>query len=202
MKNFTTVRLLGAYMALALALCVSTGASALSELKTPTPKGETWVSVESVLKQPIPSAYIEQVRAVGAQHARVFVGSIQYNQFWLYVDGKQVLHGPLGTGNSENGYETTVGVHTIFRKEGATYRSKKYPEPSGGAPMGYALFFTQSGEAVHASTNFRTPVFRIMNVGAEEMCIKCSRGCGNLREADAEKVHMFLRIGDKVATLK
>jgi hypothetical protein len=202
MKNFTTARLMGVNIALALMLCVSTSAAALSELKTPAPKGETWVSVESVLKQPIPAAYIEQVRAVGAQHARVFVGSIQYNQFWLFVDGMQVLHGPLGTGNSGDGYETTVGVHTIFRKEGPAYTSKKYPEPSGGSPMGYALFFTTTGEAVHASTNFRIPAFRIMNVGTEEMCVKCSRGCGNLREADAQIAHMFLRIGDTVAMLK
>lgn len=201
MRIFTNLRTACVLLACLLLGACATASGHDNREHVPIVEGK-WVPVNVILDQPVPADYLAHVHSQGRSYDRVFVGSIRYNQFWLFVNGQQVLHGPLGTGSARNGYATTLGVHKIIRKEGPLYKSKTYPEPHGGAPMGFALFFTGDGQAVHASANYRTPISRVSRPGPEQMCVNCSHGCANLRYSDAQVVHMYLGIGDTVVILE
>lgn len=74
------------------------------------------------------------------------------------------------TGSDES-CKTTTGNFRIYSLGNEACTSKKYPEPTGGAPMPYCMYFN-GGMALHGS-----PDIKFGNV---------SHGCVRIHEADAK----------------
>jgi hypothetical protein len=201
--NFTTLRTLCAILLSALLLAGCATASGSQAPSAPLSEKEgRWLPVDMVLNQPIPHEYRAYIHKTGTSLGKVFIGSVTYNQFWLYVDGKMALHGPLATGSTQRGYATAIGTHKILWKKGLGYKSKTYPKPYGGARMDFALFFTADGQAIHASDNYQTRFSQVSQSKIEEVRVNWSHGCANLRFNDAQIVNSYLDVGDTVIILK
>jgi len=109
----------------------------------------------------------------------VFRDSQQYSAF---VDGKaayfgdMALRGPVSTGLPGR-YETPLtdlrrGPHSIEFKQ-INYVSRTYPEPYGGAPMPYAMFFDRkNGFALHEG---EIPRWRGHASGVSKGCVRLER---------------------------
>jgi lipoprotein-anchoring transpeptidase ErfK/SrfK len=106
-------------------------------------------------------------------------------------DGNLMRWGP-GAGGKDfcpdvnRGCRTKVGTFEIIRKEGADYRSGRYPAGCTGsncAKMPYAAFFQEQGYAFHAG-----------NVPGAN----ASHGCIRVFYSDAQWLHVWLEIGTTV----
>lgn len=73
--------------------------------------------------------------------------------------------------SSDETCKTTSGSYRIYSLGNESCISKKYPEPTGGAPMPYCMFFN-GGMALHGS-----PDVKFSNV---------SHGCVRIHEPDAK----------------
>lgn len=111
---------------------------------------------------------------------------------WAAYDsnGKLVRTGPGSGGRSYcedlgRGCHTVSGVFSVFDKEGAGYKSKRFPLPHGGAPMMYAMFFHRAGYAIHGSND--VPGYN------------ASHGCVRVLPSDARWLNQdFLSYGSTV----
>lgn len=73
------------------------------------------------------------------------------------VDGTLQHWGPISTGKNycadvKRGCKTPTGEYAVYRKQGASCKSSKFPLGKGGAPMPYCMFF-KGGFALHGSPN-------------------------------------------------
>lgn len=116
------------------------------------------------------------------------------NLRWYAYDGNGRLV-KSGKGSGGKGYcpdigrgcKTPVGSFRVYSKQGANFRSSKYPVGEGGAPMPYAMFF-RGGYAIHGSNS-------VPNFNA-------SHGCIRVVPSDARWLSTeFLKHGSRVVVL-
>jgi hypothetical protein len=115
---------------------------------------------------------VEGTPCTGAARACVDLGA---KKAWLIKDDK-VVRGPVPIGPGGPGHETPVGDFTVDWKH-IDHVSTEYD----GAPMPYAVFFTQGGVAFHEGNTSGS-----------------SHGCVRLKHDDAKAFFEFLRIDDEV----
>ena len=84
---------------------------------------------------------------------RYFVFDPNEGKWTAYLNGHKVASGRANGGRP--GLKTPSGTFHIYTKKGPDYLSSKYPiNPDGtrgGAPMPYAMHFTNSGHAIHGA---------------------------------------------------
>ncbi len=95
-------------------------------------------------------------------------------QMTVTVDGEPRWTWPVSTGRL--GYATPSGLFSAFRME-KDHFSKEWDQ----APMPYAIFFTDSGHAIHGS-------FETKNLGR-----RASHGCVRLSPKNAAKLFVLVR---------
>lgn len=102
-----------------------------------------------------------------------------------YFNGQLRVESVCGTGSGFTQASTTHnGRHKILSKGGPNYFSKKF-----GAPMPYAMMFTDDGDFLHGSYSFVT----MMGKGMPQ-----SHGCVRLPISVAKELDSFLHEGDIV----
>ncbi len=95
---------------------------------------------------------------------RIVVFSPRYKEWAAYdADGYKVASGVANGGKP--GHRTPAGSYRIYNKAGPGHVSSKYPKPTGGAPMPYAMHFTKAGHAIHGSPE-------ISNVNGSHGCVR------------------------------
>ncbi len=105
------------------------------------------------------------------------------------TDGTLVHWGPVSAGQNycsdvKRRCHTITGTYSIYTKQGAGCKSKKYPLGKGGAPMPYCMFF-HKGFALHGSPT--VPGYN------------ASHGCVRLYKDDAKWLNtQFVQNGTKV----
>lgn len=94
-----------------------------------------------------------------------------------------VLESHVSTGMI--GHETPItnparGPHRIEYTE-MHYRSKTYPEPHGGAPMPYAMFFDRAGGfALHGGERYRSKRMRGKPFGMSHGCVRLDQNLARI----------------------
>ena len=161
------------------------------------------VWVEDIMKEKLPIP--DPKKVLGADRGLVI--SKRFHRFWLFDEGKLVLHGPVGTAYEKRGYKTPVGKFRVLRKEGKNYSSKEYPPNSPLEPnMPWAVFFTKKGHAFHGAPG----VFGEFNISPEPeknpkwklfMRLDVSHGCANALTFQAKKVNKTLKPNDPIVVL-
>jgi len=92
--------------------------------------------------------------------------------------------------SGDSGHPTPKGKFKINRKQ-HPYTSKKY-----GVPMDFAMFFTNTGEALH---KYHGPAaWWMLRLGRQLTETVGSHGCVRLQESDAEKLYKWASIGTSV----
>lgn len=83
--------------------------------------------------------------------------------------------------SGDSSHPTPTGKFQIIRKH-HPYTSKKY-----GVPMNYAMFFTNTGEALH---QYHGPApWWLLRIGRDLTSAVGSHGCVRLQEDDAKKLY-------------
>ncbi len=107
--------------------------------------------------------------------------------FGAYDSNGNLVHwGPVSAGKNycpdlKRRCHTITGTYTIYTKQGAGCKSKKFPIGKGGAPMPYCMFF-HGGYALHGSPN--VPGYN------------ASHGCVRLVTEDAKWLNtQFVNVG-------
>lgn len=109
------------------------------------------------------------------------------------ADGSLVHWGPVSAGKNycpdlKRRCHTITGTYTIYTKQGAGCKSKKFPIGKGGAPMPYCMFF-HKGFALHGSPN--VPGYN------------ASHGCVRLYKEDAKWLNtQFVNVGSTRVIIK
>lgn len=96
------------------------------------------------------------------QKGKLFIFDPKLHKWFACEDGKQLNTGPASGGKEVKCRDigrhcrTPTGRFRVIRKEDFGYVSNIYPlatedSDAGGAPMHYAMFFDDSGYAIHAS---------------------------------------------------
>jgi lipoprotein-anchoring transpeptidase ErfK/SrfK len=97
-------------------------------------------------------------------------------------DGKTLFH-TCECVSGDSSHPTPVGPFQVTRKH-HPYTSKKY-----GVPMNYAMFFTDTGEALH---QYHGPVpWWLLRAGRALTSAVGSHGCVRLQEDDAKKLYKW-----------
>lgn len=109
------------------------------------------------------------------------------------TDGTLVHWGPISAGQNycsdvKRSCHTITGTYTIYTKQGAGCKSKKFPIGKGGAPMPYCMFF-HKGFALHGSPT--VPGYN------------ASHGCVRLYKDDAKWLNtQFVNVGSTQIIIK
>jgi L,D-transpeptidase ErfK/SrfK len=109
------------------------------------------------------------------------------------ADGTLVHWGPISAGQNycsdvKRRCQTITGTYTVYTKQGAGCKSKKYPLGKGGAPMPYCMFF-HKGFALHGSPT--VPGYH------------ASHGCVRLYKDDAKWLNtQFVNVGSTRVIIK
>jgi lipoprotein-anchoring transpeptidase ErfK/SrfK len=100
-------------------------------------------------------------------------------------DGGKIFHScDCVSGDAD--HPTPKGLFSITRKH-HPYTSRKYK-----VPMNYAMFFKNTGEALH---QYHGPVpWSLLRLGRSITDSVGSRGCVRLQESDAHKLYKWARI--------
>lgn len=118
---------------------------------------------------------------------RIIVDQSQLAWGAFDTSGRLIKWGPMSGGKSycadlKRGCRTRPGRFTIYRKEGAGCRSKKFPLGRGGAKMPYCMFY-HGGYAIHGS--YKVPGYH------------ASHGCVRIFVEDARWLaRAFVEVGE------
>lgn len=128
---------------------------------------------------PMPASY-----PPAAAHDRYILLALDRQFLGVYERGALVASYPISSGRE--GYKTPTGTFRVTRKD-ATHVSSRYPEPTGGWPMPWALRFYRSEYWMH---------------GGELVGRPASHGCVRLFPADAEALFAYAQVGDRVRIVR
>ena len=97
-------------------------------------------------------------------------------------DGDSVFHScDCVTGDAS--HQTPIGRFSVIRKE-HPYTSRTY-----NVPMNYAMFFKNTGEALH---QYHGPAgWSLLRIGRNLTSMVGSHGCVRLQEADARRLYLW-----------
>ncbi len=117
-----------------------------------------------------------------------------YNNQGRKIGAGKAVGGAVWSPKLGRSAKTVRGTFTIYRKNGANYKSSKYPRPNGGAPMYYAMHF-HGGYALHGSPS-------LPNVNASHGCIRVEKNTAgwlskNFVQKNLTQIHVMNYPGEK-----